>query len=243
MFDTIKLENILFLDLETAPLFPDYQKMPEGLKAHWNRKAEVLKIQTTPEEAFPRSGIYAEFGRIVCISVGFFKITGSERQFRLKSFCGNDEKQILQAFLDMVNTHYNKKESNFCGHNTKEFDYPFLSRRILINGLKLPMLLNIAGKKPWEVCLLDTMDLWKFGDYKSYTSLDLLAEVFGIPSPKDDISGKDICNVFWKENNLFRISEYCQKDVLTVAQIFLKLRGEQPLKTEEIFSAPLEQAI
>lgn len=234
MLDTVKLENILFLDIETAPFFQEYDEMPEPLKAHWDHKTQVLKIDRPPSEAYSRAGIYSEFGRIVCISVGYFRITSEGRQFRLKSFSGSDEKQLLQDFLQLLNTHYNKKESTLCGHNAKEFDFPYLGRRMLINGLALPSLLNIAGKKPWEVCLLDTMELWKFGDYKSFTSLDLLATVLGIPSPKEDISGKDIADVYWKEKNYTRISEYCQRDVITVAQILLKMRGEAILHNDEI---------
>lgn len=158
----------------------------------------------------------------------------SGKSFRLKSFYGNDEKNLLVEFSSLLNKHYNKKESLLCAHNGKEFDYPFIARRILINGLKIPALLNIAGKKPWEVNLLDTMELWKFGDYKNFTSLNLLAAIFNIPTPKDDIDGSDVSRVYYEENNLDRIASYCQKDVLTVAQVFLKFKGEQLIEESQV---------
>jgi 3'-5' exonuclease len=234
MMDAVKLDCILFLDIETVPQYADFQSVPEAFRAHWERKTEVLKLPLAPEETYQRAGIYAEFGKIVCVSVGYFKTSGQERQFRIKSFCGDNEKELLESFVALLNTHFNRKESNLCGHNAREFDFPYLSRRMLINGIRLPALLDIAGKKPWDICLLDTMDLWKFGDYKSYTSLSLLAAVFGIPTPKDDMSGKDVCDVYWKEHDLARIAGYCQKDVLTVAQIFLSFRNERLLSPEEI---------
>jgi 3'-5' exonuclease len=237
MFESIQLESILFLDIETVPSHPDFESMPEVMREHWVRKTETLRVNTSPEEHYERAGIYAEFGKIVCVSLGYFKLTQGVRQFRIKSCFGEDEKEILTGFLEIVEKHFNRKDSTLCGHNSREFDFPYLSRRMLINGIRLPAILNIAGKKPWEVNLLDTMDLWKFGDYKSYTSLNLLASVFDIATPKDDISGKDVCNVFWKEKDCRRIARYCQKDVLTVAQLLLRFRGEKLLQEDEIFIA------
>jgi uncharacterized protein YprB with RNaseH-like and TPR domain len=121
-----------------------------------------------------------------------------------------------------------------CAHNGKEFDYPYLIRRILINGLEVPSILNLSGKKPWEVNHIDTMELWKFGDYKHYTSLELLATVFGISSPKDDINGSDVGRVYWQENDLQRIVKYCQKDVVTIVNLLLRFKGKPMMGEESI---------
>ena len=231
MLDNIHLENILFLDIETVPQYPDYNEVPENFQALWNAKAKnFIKENETPADVYRRAGIFAEFGKIICISVGYFKA----KQFRIKSFHGDDEKQLLMEFSALLNVHFSKKESLLCAHNGKEFDFPFMARRLLINGLKLPVLLDIAGKKPWEVNLLDTMELWKFGDYKSYTSVHLLASIFNIPTPKDDIDGSKVYEVYWQEKNLQRIVTYCQKDVITIAQLFLRFKGEQLLNDEQI---------
>jgi hypothetical protein len=176
------------------------------------------------------AGIYAEFGKIICISLGF--INGEE--FRIKSFYGDDEKVLLNEFITLVNSNYASPNKLLCAHNGKEFDFPYLARRIILNGLELPSLLDIAGKKPWEVQHLDTMVLWKFGDYKSYTSLALLAHVFDIPTPKDDIQGSDVARVYWEDKDLARIVEYCQKDVLTVVQLLLKFKGMPMIKEENV---------
>lgn len=228
MLDQLNLENVLFLDIETVPQHKTYQMMPKQIKLLWDHKASFLiKDGSTPEEVYNRAGIYAEFGKIVCISIGVLnKNKENNFNFRVKSFAGDDEKQLLSDFIDLLNKHYNKPKHLLCAHNGKEFDFPFIARRILINGLKLPKTLAIAGKKPWEVPHLDTLELWKFGDYKHYSSLNLLAAIFGIPCPKDDIGGKDVSKVYYIEKNLKRIVTYCEKDVLTVAQLILRYKGE-----------------
>lgn len=231
MLETLNIENILFLDIETVPQHPAYESANEEIKKLWDLKSKsFLKEDEMPSDVYRRAGIYAEFGKIICISVGFIK----GETFRLKSFYGDNEKQLLIEFSQLLNSHFSKKDSQLCAHNGKEFDFPFMARRMLINGLKIPLLLDIAGKKPWEVNLLDTMELWKFGDYKSYTSLILLANVFGIPTPKDDIDGSMVYKVYWEEKNLERIVTYCQKDVLTVAQILLKMMGKPLIKPENV---------
>lgn len=236
MLDNILLENILFLDIETVPQHPSFDDVPENEREHWLRKAENLKKSEndTPSAIYSRAGIYAEFGKIICVSTGYFAKENGIRQFRIKSFCGDDEKILLQDFASLLSNHFNRSVHLLCGHNGKEFDFPYLSRRMLINKIKIPLLLDTAGKKPWEVQHLDTMDLWKFGDYKSYTPLNLLAHVFGIASPKDDIDGSMVWFVYWKEKNLERIVTYCQKDVVTVAQIILGMKGENLIKPEQI---------
>lgn len=234
MLEQLNLENILFLDIETVPEYETYQILPEELKLLWGQKASFLsKDGSTPEDIYDRAGIYAEFGKIVCISTGILTRENNWR-FRMKSFSGEDEKQLLSDFIELLNSHYNKPKHLLCAHNGKEFDFPFIARRILINGLKLPAALAIAGKKPWEIPHLDTLELWKFGDYKHYSSLNLLAAIFGIPTPKDDINGKDVCKVFYEQKNLERIVAYCQKDVLTVAQLILKYRGENIIDGQNV---------
>lgn len=230
MLENINLNNILFLDIETVPQSPVYQELDEKSKKLWDRKAEFLKRNETDttDSIYSRAGIYAEFGKIVCISVGFIR----DGEIRIKSFFGEDEKQILHDFISLLNTYYDPAKHFLCAHNGKEFDFPYMARRILINGLKLPYMLDLAGKKPWEIPHLDTMELWKFGDFKNYTSLELLAHVFEIPTPKDDIDGSDVGRVYWEEKDLERIVNYCQKDVVTIIQLFLKYQGK-PLIDEQ----------
>jgi 3'-5' exonuclease len=232
MLEQYHLSSILFLDVETVPQYPTYNEAPETIRELWDRKASFLaKDGETSEEIYPRAGIYAEFGKIICISCGLFTPEGN---FRIKSFYGHEEKNVLSDFARLCDTSFSKPDRYLCAHNGKEFDFPYLSRRMLINGIRLPAILNTPGKKPWEVNHLDTQELWKFGDYKSYTSLNLLATIFGIPTPKDDIDGSKVWEVYWVENNLQRIVTYCQKDTLTVAQLFLKYRGEDLLSPEKV---------
>jgi len=229
--------NTLFLDIETVPQQPSFERLPEDWQKLWELKSQNLlrnKEEETASTIYPRAGIYAEFGKIICISCGFMQGTGDNRKLILKSFAGDDEKILLLAFNDMLNKWSDTGNRFLCAHNGKEFDFPYLCRRMIINGVPIPSLLNIAGKKPWEVSHLDTMELWKFGDFKSYTSLNLLAHTLGIPTPKDDIDGSMVWEVYWKEKNLPRIVTYCQKDVVTVAQILLRLGGESLISEEHI---------
>jgi DNA polymerase elongation subunit (family B) len=206
----------------------------------WDKKAAILnnKGDQTPESMYGRAAIYAEFGKIICISAGYFTRSGNHWQFRIKSFYGDDEKCILEEFTQMLNRHFNNPDHLLCAHNGKEFDYQYISRRCLIHQVEIPRILNIAGKKPWEVTLLDTMELWKFGDYKAYTSLELLAAVFNIPTPKDDIDGSMVGDVYWKEKDIERIRHYCQKDIVTLAQLMLRFRKEPLLNENDIIITP-----
>jgi 3'-5' exonuclease len=237
MLEKIDIENVLFLDIETVPAYPDYSQLSERLQKLWNKKAERLLPYTptsgeavSPEQLYARAGIYAEFGRIICISVGAYK----KGEFRIKSFSGHDEKELLTEFADLLNKRYNRQEHLLCAHNGKEFDFPYMARRMLVLGIAIPTILDLSGKKPWEVNHLDTMELWKFGDYKNYTSLDLLAAIFNIPTPKDDIDGSQVAEVYYKQNDLPRIVHYCTKDVLTVAQIFRRYRGEDLIEEDAV---------
>ena len=235
MLDQINLEKVLFLDIETVAQQPGFSELDENFKKHWEQKAGFIsKEEESPEEAYNKAGIYAEFGKIICISVGYIRRDNGIKQLRLKSFYGNDERNLLIEFFELLNQHYNTPNHLLCAHNGKEFDFPYIARRGLINGLKIPSILDLAGKKPWEVAHLDTLQLWKFGDYKHYTSLNLLTAIFNIPTPKDDIDGSMVNDVYWKEKDLERIVNYCQKDVVALTQLFLKFRIESIIEQENI---------
>ena len=237
MLNNIDIENILFIDIETVSMTRNYNDLPERLKPLWDKKTEMLiknerisEETKSPEQVFSRSGIYAEFGKIVCISTGFVR----NGTLRIKSFYGKDEKMLLFDFTYLLNKSAGKTIQFLCAHNGKEFDYPYLIRRMLINDIAVPSILDLTGKKPWEVNHFDTMELWKFGDYKSYTSLELLAAVFNIPSPKDDIQGSDVSRVYWEEDDLPRIVTYCQKDVVTIVNLFLRFQRKPILQENQI---------
>ena len=236
MIEKIKLENILFLDIETVPEVESFTDLDEEMQLLWDHKTQYQRRdEASAEDFYNRAGIWAEFGKIICISVGYFNIKSDLRNFRITSFFG-DEVQILKDFSQLLNNHFSEPQHVLCGHNAKEFDLPFIARRCIINSIPLPAKLNLVGKKPWEIPHLDTLEMWKFGDYKHFTSLKLLAKVLGIPSPKDDIDGSEVAAVFYKENDIDRIVTYCEKDTLTVAQIFLRMRNEELLIPEEVLS-------
>ena len=229
--------NILFLDIETVPQFSSYNELPADWKQLWDIKSNSLVKYhegQNNESLYPRAGIYAEFGKIVCISCGVLQGNSAQRKIIIKSFSGDDEKLLLQQFNDMLIKWAAGEQKFLCAHNGKEFDFPYLCRRMIIHHLLIPPMLNISGKKPWEVNHFDTLELWKFGDFKSFTSLNLLAHALGIQTPKDDIDGSMVWEVYWKEKNLQRIVTYCQKDVITVAQILLRMNGESLIKEENI---------
>ena len=231
------LSNILFLDIETVPQYALYSELPEEWKALWDHKAAYLvrnKEEETVESIYSRAGIYAEFGKIICISCGIVQVMGDEKKLILKSFYGDDEKEVLLQFCSMLARWDVDGSKSLCAHNGREFDFPYLCRRMIIHNISLPGTLNIRGKKPWEVNHIDTMDMWKFGDFKAYTSLNLLAQTLGVPSPKDDIDGSKVWEVYWLERNIERIVTYCQKDVITVAQVYLRLNGEEQITPENI---------
>lgn len=236
MLKRAQLEKILFLDIETVPLVYDFDKLDEKTKTLFEAKTRFLqKDEVTVDKLYgDRASIYAEFGKIVCISVGFVNDTTTGRQIRLKSFYHDDEETLLRQFKSLLDEYAHTRASFLCGHNAKEFDFPYICRRMLINGIDLPETLDIAGKKPWEISHLDTMELWKFGDYKAYTSLALLCHVFKIPTPKDDISGADVARVYYEENDLERIKVYCEKDVVALIQLFLRMRGDALVEEAEI---------
>ena len=236
MLDKIHLQNILFLDIETVPEVHKFNELDETMQSLFaDKTAYQRKDDVSPEEFYQRAGIWAEFGKIVCISVGYFVIKNDIRQFRTTSFFG-DEIKILQDFSNLLQNHFNSPQVVLCGHNIKEFDLPFIGRRMIIHGLEIPIKLNSIGKKPWEIPHLDTMELWKFGDYKHFTSLKLLTHILGIPSPKDDIDGSQVAEIYYVENDIDRIIIYCEKDVLAVAQVLLKFKRLPILTNDEVIS-------
>lgn len=230
------IDNILFLDIETVPETYAYSDLDVETEKLFNLKnARLLTPDKTEEQVYnERAGIFAEFGKIICISVGFVRQTATGRTMRLTSFAHEDEETLLKQFVRLLEDNYNTPNHILCGHNAKEFDFPFICRRLLIHGISLPNVLNIAGKKPWEINHLDTMELWKFGDYKAYTSLALLCHVFKIPTPKDDISGADVARVYYEEKDLNRIKTYCEKDVIALIQLFLRMNGEPMIDNADI---------
>jgi 3'-5' exonuclease len=244
MQQQIPLDKILFLDIETVPQAASISQLPESLSHLWLDKMENLKRRmpdrfddntSTVESVFRKeAGIYAEFGKIVCISVGIIHFKGIEKYCRIKSFFGNDEKALLMDFSTMLQKFMQTNDHQMCGHNIKEFDIPYIARRMLINGLPLPHVLQIAGKKPWEVKFIDTLELWRFGDYKNYTSLKLLTAIFDIPTPKDDIDGSEVANVYYEQGDVNRIAIYCQKDVIATMQLYLKFVGETTIQEQHI---------
>ena len=231
MLQTIPIEKVLFLDIETVPQVGNWQHLDEPTQNLWDKKTRLQrKDDFTAEEFYKeRGGIMAEFGKIICISVGIIE---KSEKIIIKSFYGDDEKQLLEEFGDIFNRP-KLRDVILCAHNGKEFDFPWIARRFLINGMHPPKPFQLFGKKPWEIQHLDTMELWKFGDYKSYVSLELLAHVFGIPTPKDDIDGSMVASIYYIEKDLFRIVQYCEKDVLTLANIFRRMRQESLLEKLE----------
>jgi 3'-5' exonuclease len=236
MLTNISPSDIIFLDIETVPATPEYDEMEPGMMHLWEKKSSTFRSEEqSPADVFQRAGIYAEFGKIICISVGMLR-DKDPVSFRLKSFFGDDEKLILNEFASMLFKVSRNKEAILCAHNGKEFDYPYIARRMIVNEIQIPEILDNAGKKPWEIKLLDTMELWKFGDYKSYTSLELLSAILGFPSPKDDIDGSMIADVYWKEKDIKRIVTYCEKDVLAVARILLRFMNHPQINPDNIES-------
>ena len=219
----LRVNDLLFLDIETVPQEEFWSEVPEITKKLFIQKTAYQRKENVFSETFyERAGIWAEFGKIICISVGYFVDLENKKQLRLRSFFGDDEHKILTDFKVLLETHFTKKSHVLCAHNGKEFDFPYLCRRMLINGLEIPKSLQLQGKKPWEIIHQDTMEMWKFGDRRSYTSLELLAELMGISGAKADLSGDQVNRVFYKENGLARINEYCLEDVIVVAQLYLR---------------------
>lgn len=232
----VTLDHILIIDIETVPEQQFFEGLPDEMKGLWASKHQMLKLmdESQAESYESRAGIYAEFGKVICVSMGYFHKQQDNYKLRVKSIFGDNEMELLSNFSIVLNQRFKANQHFvFAGHNIREFDIPYLCRRMMINKVKLPLMLNISGKKPWELEDIDTLHLWRFGDFKSYTSLKLMAQVLGIPSPKSDIEGKDVARVYWREGDLARIVSYCQRDVVTVARLLLRFREENFELTDE----------
>ncbi len=233
-----QVKNILFIDIETVPAVVSFDGLSENMQHHWERKAKIFKLSEgeNPDPAVlfsERAGIFSEFGKVICIGIGCLVQRDGEWKLLLKALTSHDEKVLLNQFCEAIHRFLERfPDLRFCGHNIREFDIPFLCRRMVINGMQLPECMQLHGKKPWEINHLDTLELWRFGDYKNFTSLSLLAEVLGIPSPKDDMDGSMVGKVYWEDGDLDRISRYCLQDVHTTAKVFLRLRGIQDIAPE-----------
>ncbi len=236
------LKNILILDIETIGCAKEYNDLDERLKKQWDKKSSYFQQNDTlsSSELFSeKAGIYAEFGKIITIAVGFFTETDNNRiGLRVKAFAGDDEKKILNDFKGLLDK-FNQNTLVFCAHNGKEFDYPYISRRMLVNHIELPVALDIRDKKPWEIKHIDTMELWKFGDRKNFTSLDLLAAIFEIESSKDGIDGSMVNSVYYNDGDINKIAEYCMQDVTVTAQLYLKLNNIHSFNIQEVNYLPL----
>lgn len=228
MIQNIPIERVLFLDIETVPYYGTWEDVPENEQYLWDKKTKTQRQDNIAAADFymERAGIMAEFGKIICISVG---MVDQNNTLRIKSFADHDEKKLLEEFGQMFNSP-RLRNVILCAHNGKEFDFPWIARRFLINGIQPPTPFQMYGKKPWEIPHIDTMELWKFGDYKSFVSLELLAHVFEIPTPKDDIDGSMVSTIYHIEKDLYRIIKYCEKDVLTLSNIFRRMRQEDLLE-------------
>lgn len=236
MLRQIDPEQLLFLDIETVPQHPFYDGLDERGRELWEKKSRTLKDEGDPEDLYPKAGLFPEFGRIICISVGFLHKENGERQLRLTSFAQEDESELLRSFGDLLQRSFQKGERLLCAHNGKDFDFPYLGKRMVVQGIELPDPLRVADKKPWEVPFIDTMNLWRFGERGGSSSLDLLAYALGVPSPKEDIDGSEVGMVYWEEGDIERIRSYCEKDVETLAQVLLRLYNEPILSEERIQS-------
>ena len=237
----VKITDILFLDIETVPQKERWSDLDELTKELYAKKtAYQRKEPLSAEDFYDRAGVWAEFGKIICISVAYFTGKESERNLRVASFFDNDEKELLLAFKNLLDTQYHTANRVLCAHNGKEFDFPYIARRMIVHRIKLPIKLNLFGKKPWEVPHLDTMELWKFGDRKQYTSLKLLTSILGIPSPKEDLDGSKVAKVYYKDKDLKKIVRYCEKDTIAVAQLFLRFNNERLVEKHEIHTASMD---
>lgn len=235
------LKHILFIDIETVPLVADYASLPDGMQYEWTRKAKYLKseLHENPDPSMlfgEKAGVFSEFAKVVCIVVGSLQLDGNSWKMRLKSITNDDEKVLLNDFKELLGRFTARyADLKFCGHNIKEFDIPFLCRRMLINGVQLPESMQLSGKKPWEITHYDTLELWKFGDYKHFTALSLLATILGIPSPKDDMDGSMVGKVYWEDKDLARIARYCALDVYTTMRVYLRLKGINDIVPEPVY--------
>ena len=230
--------DFLIIDIETTSGNENIENLSPQLKKHWERKATFIRNpeDKTPYELYQdRAAIYAEFGKVIVIGMAFFHEQQGMPALRVKSLASHDENDLLSRFKNFIESKFDQDHLRLCAHNGKEFDFPYLCRRMLINDIKIPWSLNMTGKKPWEVNHIDTMELWKFGDWKSFTSLDLLTTIFDIPSSKTELDGSMVTKTYYEEKDgLKKIEEYCQKDVIATAQLYLRLNNLTLIQNDQI---------
>lgn len=231
------LRNLLILDIETVSAYPSYEDQSESLQAHWDKKVSFLKNEeekSSEKLYFDHSAVYAEFGKIITIGMGIFTTEGDKLKFRVKSIADDDEKELLEEFRKIIDK-FDQANLKLCGHNAKEFDFPYLCRRMIVNRIPIPWSMDLGGKKPWEVHHIDTMELWKFGDRKNFTSLKLLSDLLEIPSSKNDLDGSKVNTTYYhEEGGLKKIAAYCQGDVIATAQLYLRLNSLSLLSPDDI---------
>lgn len=242
-----------FVDTETIPGYKDFNDMPEELARMYERKFghelannDPDKFDNFEDHYRARAALYPEFGKIVCLVIGVIFVDDKDKQekLKLKTLCGRHEDKLLAEAAPIID-----KFDSLVGHNSKEFDFPYLCKRFYVHGIQLPQILNIAGKKPWEVSLIDTMELWRFGSFKGSTSLELFAHCLGLPSPKQDMTGADVAKVYYemfdhmKDGELpfeaesaaiQKIGKYCQGDVVTLANCYRKLKYQSVIASENV---------
>ncbi len=254
MTDLHQFTNIVFLDIETVSGVAHYEQLDERMQYLWGKKANQYRrggTETDAELFRQRGGILAEFGKIVSVALGYLIEKKGQMVLTITSLASDDERAMLEKFSDYLKRfelHINRQNGEFaarraiqlCAHNGKEFDFPYLARRILVNRLPLPTSLQMQGKKPWEIQHIDTMDLWKFGDFKNFTSLDLLAAIFNIPSSKEEMDGSLVHEVYYEAHDLQKIARYCALDVVNAAQVLLALNGRPILPPECIEPTRIE---
>ncbi|GAB4237343.1 MAG: 3'-5' exonuclease [Ekhidna sp.] len=231
-------QDFLIIDIETVSGNANVASLDPKLKQHWDRKASFIRNpedKSADELYQDRAAIYAEFGKIIVIGMAFYHEQRGKPALRVRSMASNNEKELLSDFKNLIEAKFDQENLKLCAHNGKEFDFPYLCRRMLINDIKIPWSLNMSGKKPWEVNHLDTMELWKFGDWKSFTSLDLLTTIFDIPSSKQEMDGSMVTKTYYEEKDgLKKIEEYCRKDVIATAQLYLRLNNLPLIDPDQI---------
>ena len=232
------LKNLIFIDIETVPEKPSFSDLSEKMQDLWVKKSVYLKNEDglSAEELYQeRAGIYSEFGKVIVIAIGFFyNDRDGKLNFRVKSLSDDDEKSLLDRFIETMSQNMDEKKIRLCAHNGKEFDFPYLARRMVINRIQIPGFLQLSGKKPWEINHIDTLEMWKFGDRKSFTSLELLTTILDIPPPKEDMDGSMVSSVYYEDNDLDKIAKYCKNDVAATAQLYLRLKGYSILSEDRI---------
>ena len=229
------INKILFLDIETVPNVYSFDELDERGKLLWEKKSQYLQINdTSPQEVYQqKAAIFAEFSKVICIGIGIIQIKEDGNKLYVKLLSNDNEEELLSSLTHLLEMQFS--DYFLCAHNGKEFDFPFLARRMLINNMNIPKALDSRGKKPWEISHIDTMELWKFGDYKHFTSLDLMTYIFNIPSPKENISGEDVASFYYEKKDKEKIFKYCQKDIVALVQIYLKMIKEPLIKEQNIF--------